>query len=50
MQMDGYAMLAECDVCGGMIDEEIPGCSTCTCDSDCEGWPDEHEDYENGAD
>lgn len=29
--MDGYAMLAECDFCGGTIDEEIPECSTCTC-------------------
>ena len=50
MQMDGYAMLVECDVCGGMIDEEIPDCSTCNCDADCEGWPDEHEDYGNGTD
>jgi len=34
LEMDGYAMLAECDVCGGIVDEEIPECSTCTCGDD----------------
>ena len=36
MQMNGYAMLLVCDVCKGVIDEEIPDCSTCTCDGDVE--------------
>lgn len=45
LQMDGYAMLAECDVCGGLIDEEIPDCSTCTCgDDDGDGWY-EYDDW-----
>lgn len=39
--MDGYAMLAVCDFCGGMIDEEIPDCGTCTCDGDEPGWCDD---------
>lgn len=34
MQMDGYPMLSVCDVCGGLIDDTIPECSTCTCDRD----------------
>jgi hypothetical protein len=34
LQMDGYAMLSRCDHCGGLIDEEIPDCGTCTCDDD----------------
>ena len=25
-------MLAQCDICGGLIDEEIAELSTCTCD------------------
>ena len=37
--MDGYQMLGVCDGCGGLIDEEIPECSTCTCDA--------FEDYED---
>ena len=32
MEMDGYGMLAQCDICGGLIDEEIAELSTCTCD------------------
>lgn len=41
LQMDGYPMLSRCDVCGGLIDEEIPDCGTCTCD-----WEeDDHWDY-----
>lgn len=31
MQMNGYEMLRVCDVCKGIIDEEILECSTCTC-------------------
>lgn len=31
LQMEGYPMLAECDLCGGLVDEEMPECSTCTC-------------------
>lgn len=31
LRMDGYPMLAECDLCGGLVDEEMPECSTCTC-------------------
>lgn len=42
IQMDGYAMLKVCDICGGQIDEEIPECSTCTCDfEDDYQWRDE---------
>jgi len=32
--MDGYPMLKICDFCKGTIDEEIPDCSTCTCDDE----------------
>lgn len=32
LQMSGYSMLAQCTLCGGTIDEEIPDCGTCTCD------------------
>lgn len=31
MKMGGYEMLERCDICGGLIDNEIPDCSTCTC-------------------
>jgi hypothetical protein len=34
-------MLAECDICGGTIDEEIPECSTCTCHDDDSYYQDE---------
>lgn len=45
IQMDGYAMLAECDVCGGLVDEEIPDCGTCTCDDDQDDyWPDDRDE------
>lgn len=40
LEMNGYPMLAECNVCGGTIDEEIPDCGTCTCD--------DYEDIGNG--
>ena len=36
--MDGYPMLARCDVCGGLIDEAIPECGTCTCQDDEDYW------------
>jgi hypothetical protein len=37
--MNGYEMLRVCDVCKGIIDEEILECSTCTCnDGDDEMW------------
>ena len=34
MEMDGYAMLQRCQFCNGTIDEELPECSTCTCEDD----------------
>lgn len=34
LAMDGYPMLQICDVCHGLIDEEIPECSTCTCEDE----------------
>lgn len=34
LQMNGYPMLQHCSVCGGLIDEEISDCSTCTCDDE----------------
>ena len=34
MSMGGYPMLAECDFCGGTIDEAIPDCSTCSCEQE----------------
>lgn len=37
LRMGGYAMLQECDVCKGIIDEEIPDCGTCTCGQDDTG-------------
>jgi hypothetical protein len=41
--MNGYAMLLVCDVCKGIIDEEIPECSSCTCQDQ------EEEDYRDDA-
>jgi hypothetical protein len=32
--MGRYAMLRVCDVCKGIIDEEMPDCGSCTCDGD----------------
>lgn len=29
--MDGYRMLEVCDVCKGIIDEEMPDCGSCVC-------------------
>lgn len=40
LQMEGYQMLAQCSVCGGIQDSEIPECSTCTCEDE-----DYDEDY-----
>lgn len=34
IQMDGYQMLEKCDICGGIIDAEIPECGTCRCDDE----------------
>jgi len=34
LDMDGYEMLERCPKCFGTIDNEIPDCSTCTCDYD----------------
>jgi hypothetical protein len=32
MMMDGYQMLERCPFCKGIIDSEMPECSTCTCE------------------
>lgn len=32
IEMEGYPMLETCQFCKGIIDEEIPECSTCTCE------------------
>lgn len=42
LEMEGYPMLGVCDFCGGVIDDEIPDCSTCTCGDE----DDYDEDYE----
>lgn len=31
LQMGGYPMLRVCDICKGLMDDEIDDCSTCTC-------------------
>jgi len=36
LRMNGYEMLVVCDVCKGIIDEEIPECGTCKCGEDYE--------------
>lgn len=36
LRMNGYAMLEVCDICHGIIDEEIPDCGTCTCGEDAD--------------
>ena len=39
IRMNSYAMLLVCDVCKGIIDEEIPECSTCSCEHpDDDDW------------
>lgn len=39
IQMDGYPMLQQCHVCGGLVDEENPDLATCKCD-----WGDDYDD------
>ncbi len=41
--MNGYAMLLVCDICKGIIDEEIIECSTCTCGDDDDAY--DRDDY-----
>jgi hypothetical protein len=38
LRMDGYPMLSVCTFCGGLIDNEIHECSTCTCDDEYYDW------------
>lgn len=45
LAMGGYEPLTICQHCHGLIDNEIPECSTCTCDDDC-GDDDYPEDGE----
>lgn len=39
LRMPGYEPLRVCNTCGGLIDDTIPECSTCTCDDD-DDWYD----------
>lgn len=34
IEMEGYPMLQRCPLCNGLIDEEIPECSTCVCEDE----------------
>jgi hypothetical protein len=42
MSMGGYGMLERCYRCNGTIDNEIPECSSCTCEDGPNGvyWDD----------